>query len=307
MINIHNLQYQFPGATTASLRHIDLQVANGSLFGLLGPNGAGKTTLLSIISGRLPCPANCVHIGGQDISQSHSRWRSQLALVPQEYAFYDRLSVQENLTFFAGARGLDKARARERIEECVDITSLGDRLRSRAETLSGGLKRRLNLAIGLLNQPRLLLLDEPTVGIDPHSRTFILDAIKRLNRQGTTVVYTSHYMEEIEALCDDIAIIDHGQVLVQGALTQLLEQRQHDTLRIELASPLSPEQQSALPAAAEYDSTRHQLVLTLASAAELYPLMAALQRAGVHIQRLRYGSSNLEELFLSLTHRSLRD
>lgn len=306
MINIHNLHYQFPGASTASLKHIDLHVPTGSLFGLLGPNGAGKTTLLSILSGRLPCPSNCVRIDDQDISQRQSRWRSQIALVPQEYAFYDRLSVNENLTFFAAALGLNQAEARARIDECVAVTSLGDRLTSRAETLSGGLKRRLNLAIGLLNQPRLLLLDEPTVGIDPHSRNFILEAIKRLNQQGTTVVYTSHYMEEIEALCDQIAIIDHGQVLVQGALTQLLEQ-EHDLLRIDLGSPLSADQVAQLPATAAYDAAQQHLALPLTSPGDIYPALAGLQQAGVQIQRLRYGSRNLEELFLNLTHRSLRD
>lgn len=307
MIDIHNLSYQFQGATTASLKHLNLRVPEGRLFGLLGPNGAGKTTLLSIISGRLPCPTGCVRIGGEDISRSQSRWRAQMALVPQEYAFYDRLSVQENLTFFAAALGFGKAAARARIDECVAITSLGDRLGSRAETLSGGLKRRLNLAIGLLNQPRLLLLDEPTVGIDPHSRNFILEAIKRLNQEGTTVVYTSHYMEEIEALCDEIAIIDHGEVLVQGDLAQLLEHQQQDRLCIDLGSPLSAGQLAQLPATAHYDAGKRYLVLPLMAPADIYPAMAALHQAGADIQRLRYGSRNLEELFLGLTHRSLRD
>lgn len=307
MINIQHLHYQFPGATTASLKHIDLHVPRGSLFGLLGPNGAGKTTLLSIISGRLPCPPGCVRIDGDDISQSRSRWRSRIALVPQEYAFYDRLSVQENLAFFAGALGLNKTEARNRIDECVAITSLADRLKSRAETLSGGLKRRLNLAIGLLNQPGLLLLDEPTVGIDPHSRNFILEAIKKLNQQGTTVVYTSHYMEEIEALCDEIAIIDHGQVLVQGALTQLLEQQPHDLLRIDLAQALSAEQLATLPDTADYNAEQQRLALALTEPGEIYPTLARLQQAGVQIRRLHYGSRDLEELFLSLTHRTLRD
>lgn len=307
MISINNLHYQFQGATTASLKHIDLQVPTGSLFGLLGPNGAGKTTLLSIISGLLPCPKNCVNIDGLDISQNASSWQSQMALVPQEYAFYDRLSVRENLTFFAAALGLTGVKAQQRIHQVVETTSLHDHFNHRAETLSGGLKRRLNLAIGLLNEPRLLLLDEPTVGIDPHSRHFILEAIRQLNRNGTTVVYTSHYMEEIQALCDQIAIIDHGQVLVQGPLSQLLEQQHRHSLHIALSNPLTAEQRADLPATAIYDSDNLQLTWALSAHSELYPTLTKLQQSGVSIQRLQYGAKNLEELFLNLTHRSLRD
>ncbi|WP_439133124.1 ABC transporter ATP-binding protein [Pseudomaricurvus sp.] len=307
MISIKQLHYQYQGATTASLKHIDLNVAKGSLFGLLGPNGAGKTTLLSILSGLLPCPEGAVSINGQDISKSRSLRKSDIALVPQEYAFYFRLSVIENLKFFAAALGLGKSDARQRIETIAEVTGLSDRLKDRAETLSGGLKRRLNLAIGLLNQPSLLLLDEPTVGIDPHSRHFILEAIKRLNQDGTTVVYTSHYMEEVEHLCTDIAIIDHGQVLIQGPLTQLLDAQSHDTLFIELGKPLTPQQHTALSSASPYDEHNLQLVLPVSSNDDLYQVMTALQRESVEVHRLRYGSDNLEELFLNLTHRALRD
>lgn len=307
MISIHQLHYQYQGATAASLNHIDLDVPKGSLFGLLGPNGAGKTTLLSIVSGLLPCPEGAVKINGHDISKIKSLHKSDIALVPQEYAFYFRLSVQENLTFFASALGLKKNQIRQRIDEIAAVTGLSDRLKDRAETLSGGLKRRLNLAIGLLNQPSLLLLDEPTVGIDPHSRHFILEAIKQLNQNGTTVVYTSHYMEEIENLCTDIAIMDHGKVLIQGPLTQLLEAQRHNTLFIELSKPLTLEQRAVLTPATVYDEHSLELVLPFSQGDDIYSVMTTLQQASVDIHRLRYGSDNLEELFLNLTHRALRD
>lgn len=307
MISIHQLHYQYQGAAAASLNHIDLEVSKGSLFGLLGPNGAGKTTLLSIISGLLPCPEEAVRINGHDISKTKSLHKSDIALVPQEYAFYFRLSVHENLTFFASALGLKKSQIRTRIDEIAAVTGLSDRLNDRAETLSGGLKRRLNLAIGLLNQPSLLLLDEPTVGIDPHSRHFILEAIKQLNQNSTTVVYTSHYMEEIESLCTDIAIIDHGKVLIQGPLTQLLDAQRHNTLFIELSKPLTPQQHAALTPEKPYSQHGLELVLPFNQGDDIYSIMAKLQQSSVAIHRLRYGADNLEELFLNLTHRALRD
>jgi len=176
----------------------------------LEPNGAGKTTLLSILTGLLPCTKETVYIEGIDISTAPKAVKLMLSLVPQEYAFYPSLSVIENLRFFAGIQQLAAAEINQRIAEAVELTGLQDRLDNRAQQLSGGLKRRLNIAIGLLNKHKLLFLDEPTVGIDPQSRRFILDAIKGINNQGTTIIYTSHYMEEVEYLCDDIAVIDRG-------------------------------------------------------------------------------------------------
>ncbi|MBV1932272.1 MAG: ABC transporter ATP-binding protein, partial [Porticoccaceae bacterium] len=197
MIKIKQLQFTYQGADQPALANISLCVKPQSIFGLLGPNGAGKTTLLSMLSGLLPCPANTIFIDDCDLSLDSNRGNSHLSLVPQDYAFYQDLTVKENLNFFAGVQGLAKPVLITRLGEVADITGLGERLNQKATTLSGGLKRRLNLAIGLLNSPKLLLLDEPTVGIDPHSRHFILEAIREINRQGTTIIYTSHYMEEV--------------------------------------------------------------------------------------------------------------
>ena len=224
MIQVDKLEFRYERGAPPALTDVNrLSVERGSLFGLLGPNGAGKTTLLSILCGILPCPAGTVRIAGVDIGVERDAASSAIALVPQEYAFYPTLTVRENLTFFARMQRIPAAEMGARADEVMTITSLGRaNADERADRLSGGLKRRLNMAIGLLNRPQLLLLDEPTVGIDPHSRHFILEAIRDINRAGTTVVYTSHYMEEVEFLCDDIAIIDQGRVLLRGVLSELL-------------------------------------------------------------------------------------
>ena len=221
VIEIQDLQFRYPGAERDALGGLTLKVHAGSLFGLLGPNGSGKTTLISILTGLLDADSGQVRIDGRALPEGIPAVQVFSALVPQDYAFYTRLTVTENLRFFAGVLNLG-AESSVRIAETVAVAGLEDFMGKRAEHLSGGLKRRLNLAIGLLNRPRLLFLDEPTVGIDPQSRQFILDAIKRLNAAGTTVIYTTHYMDEVQQLCDSIGVLDEGRLLAQGSLEDLL-------------------------------------------------------------------------------------
>jgi ABC-2 type transport system ATP-binding protein len=235
VISISQLEFSYSPSASPVLKGIDLDIPENALLGLLGPNGAGKTTLLSILAGLIPCPAGRVFINGEDLSTTTGRAAAGLSLVPQEYAFYQPLTVHENLTFFAGVQGVPAWEIDERVRKAVVQTGLEERLGSRAGKLSGGLKRRLNLAIGLLSQPRLLLLDEPTVGIDPHSRHFILETIRQLRDQGTTVIYTSHYMEEVEDLCDRVAIMDHGRVLRYGTLTELMAEAPQTARRREFS------------------------------------------------------------------------
>jgi ABC-2 type transport system ATP-binding protein len=212
VIEIRDLHFRYPGAARDALQGLSLHVRDGSLFGLLGPNGSGKTTLISLLTGLLQPSAGAVRVG-----------EGARALVPQDYAFYPRLTVAENLRCFGGVLGLQGAALKSRMQEVCGVADLQDFLDKRAEHLSGGLKRRLNLAIGLLNQPRLLFLDEPTVGIDPQSRNFILEAIRRLNAEGATVIYTSHYMDEVQQLCDSIGVLDEGKLLAHGSLDELLK------------------------------------------------------------------------------------
>ncbi len=218
-LSIRNLQYHY-NAGTPILRGIDLQVDDGCLFGLLGPNGAGKTTTLAIISQQLQSYNGTVSYFGEQLRTVNA---GLMSLVPQEYAFYLRMSVLENLTFFARVQGIDAMDCPDRIADVLARCELEPQAEMRSEHLSGGQKRRLNLAIGLLSQPKILLLDEPTVGIDPQSRRHILDTIKAVNQTGTTVIYTSHYMEEVDYLCERIAIIDAGKVVAEGSGAELLE------------------------------------------------------------------------------------
>lgn len=307
MIKIKQLQFSYKGAEQAALKNIELGVPANTIIGLLGPNGAGKTTLLSILSGLLPCPANVVFIDGCDICSRNTSFKPRLSLVPQNYAFYQQLTVRENLSFFAGAQGLSKTAIKERINEVSEIASLQDRLEAKAKSLSGGLKRRLNLAIGLLNKPQLLLLDEPTVGIDPHSRHFILEAIKRINAQGTTVVYTSHYMEEVEALCDEIVIIDKGRVMLQGSLQALLQGGNRQTFCVDLCELPATGSIEALHKVLTFHRDLLKLKIAVNSMSDIVDALQKLQAHQLEVGRIHYGASNLEELFLDLTQRSLRD
>jgi len=222
LIEVKSLRFSYPSSPAPALDGVSLRIPKGALYGLLGPNGSGKTTFLSLLSGILPPPPGAIAVDGQDLSAHLRQIQARSALVPQELAFYPRMSVQENLEFFAGARGYSGEDARSRVDEALRLAALAPNRGQRAEHCSGGLKRRLNIAIGLLNRPSLLLLDEPTVGIDPQSRNFILQGVRDIHAAGTTVIYTSHYMEEVQALCDTVAVLDHGRVLAEGPLDSLL-------------------------------------------------------------------------------------
>lgn len=230
MIKVKAVVHCYVGQTAPALAGIDLHVRRGSLFGLLGPNGSGKTTLISILMGILRADSGTVSIDGRSLPQDTRAIQRVCSLVPQENAFYPTLTVAENLRFFAKAQQIGPGVVDERISESLRVTGLENATGIRANRLSGGMKRRLSIAIGLLNHPQVLLLDEPTVGIDPQSRQFLLEAIKKINAAGTTVVYCSHYLEEIEFLCDEIAILDHGRVLRQGTLAAMTEEARSLTL-----------------------------------------------------------------------------
>ncbi len=305
MIKIESLAFSYKHSKQPVLNGISLQIKRGSLFGLLGPNGAGKTTLLSLLTGQLVSPAGKILLNGADMRRIDAQ---DFSLVPQDYAFYADLTVHENLQFFARVQAVSRADLAARVAEVTGITRLEDKLGSKAAHLSGGLKRRLNLAIGLLNRPSLLLLDEPTVGIDPHSRRFILEAIKDINAKGITVLYTSHYMEEVEYLCDEVAIMDNGKVLAQGSLPTLLAAHTGTSITLELRAPLNAAQLHQLER--HHTVSQRGRLLTLEAdgeAPQIYPIFAYLESLEVELVRIHYGTHNLEELFMQLTHRSLRD
>ena len=308
LITIEQLNKVYPRSSQPALRDVSLTVPEGSVFGLLGPNGAGKTTLISILAGILRQDSGRIEIAGLDHARELARIRALTGLVPQDLAFYPTLSVRENLDFYAGVlrlRGRDKA---ARIDYCLGVTDLERHLDKRAEACSGGLKRRLNLAIGLLNRPRLLILDEPTVGVDPQSRHFILQSLLSLRDQGTTIVYTSHYLEEVQQLCDRLAIIDRGGILVSGPTAEILRSVAGEALTVSFEPALDASGREALSQALATPVSGEGLTLSLdGSAGRLERLIAYARDNRLDIRSLRYGSRDLEEVFLQLTRSGTGD
>ncbi len=304
MLTIENLSYRYPKAAAAALDGVSLQARRGAVLGLLGPNGAGKTTLISHLSGLLAVQGGQILIDEQLLAAVRAKTPTRIAVAPQEYAFYPMLSVTENLECFAAAGRLVGARRSERVAACLAFAQLERFAATRADQLSGGLKRRLNLAIALLPEPELLLFDEPTVGVDPQSRAFVLDAIRTLAKAGAAVIYASHYMEEIEAMAEHVVILDHGRVLRAGRLDELLAQ---DSGVLTLAADgIATEELTALLGrfgTVQALGERWQLHSATPPAA----VLAALDAAGARVRHAEFGRANLEQLFLALTHRSLRD
>ncbi|HTY03131.1 MAG TPA: ABC transporter ATP-binding protein [Rhodocyclaceae bacterium] len=223
MLAIRQLSYRYAGSESTALIDVSFDAARGQVLGLVGPNGAGKTTVIAHLAGLLPIQQGRIEIDGRPLADVRSATPTRIAIAPQEYAFYPTLTVTENLSCFAGVGGLAGRERQERIAECLAFAQLEHHAGTRADRLSGGLKRRLNLAIALLHHPELLLFDEPTVGVDPQSRAFILDAVKQLAVNGCAVIYTSHYMEEVEMIADRLVFLDQGRVIRQGALDELLD------------------------------------------------------------------------------------
>lgn len=305
-VAVRNLSYQYKNTTEFALEDINLDIKQGQCFGLLGPNGAGKTTLLSILTGTVAIQGGDVAIAGHPLSRAREI-KTLSAIVPQDLAFYPGLTGLENLNFFAGLYGLRGTAKQRGIDTAVNVCQLGDALGKLAETYSGGIKRRLNLAIGLLNQPKILYLDEPTVGIDAQSRKFILEAIKALKSQGTTIVYTSHYMEEVQAICDELAIIDQGRVVLQGDLATLLDQ-QDQILDVTLRDLPAESQIAKLAPLGHCEVSGKHLKIHLTSAdISLDSLLQQLTAADLVHRQIQYGVNRLEDIYLSITKPELRE
>ncbi|MBK7539210.1 MAG: ABC transporter ATP-binding protein [Myxococcales bacterium] len=300
------------GARTA-VHAIDLDIRKGQILGLLGPNGAGKTTTISMACGVVTPSRGAVLVDGVDLAAHPRRVKAQLGLVPQELAIYQELDAVQNLSYFGALHGLRGAALRQRVDWALHLAGLTDRAREVTATYSGGMKRRLNLAAGLVHRPRVLILDEPTVGVDPQSRNHVFETVRELAREGMAIVYTSHYMEEVEQLCDQIAIMDGGKIVAVGALPELVAAHARGGLELELEAP-APGGEAltrALAAAAAHaelarDPARPQVVRCEAPA-RLAPLLAAIEDCGVRVARITSYQSNLETVFLRLTGKALRD
>ncbi len=235
MIQVERLRKVY-GSLTA-VDDISFSVQPGEIFGLLGPNGAGKTTTISCLSGLLTPTAGSIRMCGHDMMTDGRRARSVIGVVPQELALYEEISARENLLYWGGLYGLSRAELKVKVPAILERVGLADRAREPVKRFSGGMQRRLNMAAGLVHDPKVLLLDEPTVGIDPQSRVHVLDLIRERAAAGTAVLYTTHYMNEAETLCDNFAIIDHGRIITRGTLDELLDQAGQAIQRASVPEP----------------------------------------------------------------------
>ncbi len=243
MIRIENLSHRYPGATQYTLDKVSFEIGEGESLGLLGPNGAGKTTLMSLLSGLQDIQEGEIYLDDRPLSEASLQTRQSISLVPQEFALYPTLTVLENMRFFASLYGRDD---RRHLEALLETAHLSEQANRQVRQLSGGMKRRLNFAIGLINTPRLLFLDEITVGIDAESRQFILDSLACLNRQGVTLVFTSHYLQEIETLCSNMILLNRGMLIYEGRLDEILNRSIQDRLVFKPLRPLTEAELQAI-------------------------------------------------------------
>lgn len=294
-LEVNELTKQYGQLTAVS--DLSLQIRNGETLGLLGPNGAGKTTAISMMIGLLNPTSGEVNIDGQ--SPVLNPTRRKIGLAPQSLSLYEELTPNENLKFFGQLYGLGKTHLQKRIEWALDFAGLQDRRRDRVQSFSGGMKRRLNLACALVHEPEVVLMDEPTVGVDPQSRNHLFECIERLQKQGLTIIYTTHYMQEAQRLCDRVAIMDHGKLLALDTVDNLIQKHGGKSLLLgQLRQPLGSSQQ--LPGDLQGMAWRLETE---------DPLLAISQAAnlGVDFQSLNITQPDLESVFLSLTGRKLRD
>jgi ABC-2 type transport system ATP-binding protein len=305
----HGLRKRFGSAV--AVEDVAFTIGEGEAYGLLGPNGAGKTTTISMICGLLESDAGEVTLAGARLADAPARVKAQIGYVPQEIALYPDLSARENLTFFGRLYGLGGRALRARIDEVLELVDLAARADDRVGTYSGGMKRRINIAAGLLHRPRLLVLDEPTVGVDPQSRNAILERVAELNRDGMALLYTSHYMEEVERLCDRIGILDGGRMIAEGTRRELVDRLDRaDRIELELDGDASAvaDALAALDEVERAQAGERRVSLLARSGRRLLPrLLAEVERRGASVTSAQVIEPDLEAVFLHLTGKALRD
>jgi ABC-2 type transport system ATP-binding protein len=229
-IDIEDMGFRYPGNAAVSFSKLNLKVAEGERFGLFGPNGAGKTTLISLMTGLLSADEGHIKLLGQEVGHQNNAVNKLFGFVPQDFSFYQELSPVENLEFFGAWSGLNKSTIKQRTDELLTILGLNDVRNKAVEKFSGGMKRRVNLAIGVIHKPEVIFLDEPTVGVDVQTRHAIIDYLLQLNKNGTTLVYTSHQLSEAEDLCEQVALIDDGKIIAQDSLSKLMADHKQESL-----------------------------------------------------------------------------
>ena len=311
ILEIQNLVKKY--GDFSAVKGISFDIKDGEIFSLLGPNGAGKTTTISMLSTLYTPTSGDATIGGHSITKDPMAVKRVIGVVPQDLALYEDLTARENLLFWGQMYGLNGKALNGRVDEVLEQIGLTDKAKNRVKTYSGGMKRRVNIGVGLLHKPRLLFMDEPTVGIDPQSRRAILDTVKDLNKQGMTVLYTTHYMEEAQELSDRVGIIDHGELIALGTQDELTKQvGQTDTLILHIGENEDPEALAAslkgMKDVFEANATDHQIsIITPQAENILASVVSKATERGIKIRSMDIREPNLEAVFLHLTGRALRD
>ncbi len=307
MINVSNLRKTFD--TIDALKGISFNIQQGECYGLLGPNGAGKTTTISILSTIVEPNEGEVNIAGYDLKKNPLECKKNIGVVTQELALYNELSAYDNLLFWGGLYNVPKLELKVRIDEIVKLLGLTDRKNDKVKTYSGGMKRRINIASALLHRPKVLFMDEPTVGIDPQSRNLIFEVVEKLHKEGMTIVYTTHYMEEAECLCNRIGIIDNGEIIAQGTLDELRTSGSMKETVVISFTNLSDERFTIIANdwkdLQRFDDAIHFYSMNIQTV--LSKIILKCSEVGLDIRHIDIRKINLETIFLRLTGKQLRD
>jgi ABC-2 type transport system ATP-binding protein len=309
MIKIINLRKTYD--TVVAVENISLEVEAGEVYGLLGPNGAGKTTTVKIVSGLLKQTSGTVEIAGHDLSREPKKAKAAMGVVPQELALYPELSARDNLKFWGGFYGLSSSSLSTRVDGMLDAVGLAARAKEPVKKFSGGMMRRLNLACGLVHGPKVLLLDEPTVGIDLHTRLRLLDVVKEEAKRGAAVLFTTHIMEEAEDLCQRVGIMDAGNIIAEGTVDELkamLGEKDLLILQGEMGEDVPASGTEPVPDCEVLSSGGEKVILAASRGAEKLPgVIKHFEAAGCRIREVALKEPGLETLFIKLTGRALRD
>lgn len=297
--------------TVTAVDGINLNIKEGEIFGLLGPNGAGKSTTINILCGILHMDKGEVKCFNKNLKKKIREIKKDIGVVPQSIAVYDDLKARENVEFFASLYGLKGKELKERAEEALEFVGLTDRSDDLPKTFSGGMKRRLNIACAIAHRPKLIIMDEPTVGIDPQSRNHILESVKKLNEMGSTIIYTSHYMEEVEAICTRIGIIDHGKLIACGTyeeLQSLVSDRKTITIESDIGIEINKDEIKKIKGIMDVFDDENIINIEATKESDcIGDITSYCRETNIPIRSINMGNVSLETVFLSLTGRSLRD
>ncbi len=309
LIEVRGLAKSFKGCQ--ALKGISFDVHKGEVLGLLGPNGAGKSTTINILSAALAPDRGEIRFGGARVRDCLREYKGSLGIVPQDLAIYEEITAEANVRFYASLYGLCGQRLRTHAEEALAFVGLAERRHEKPKTFSGGMKRRLNIACAIAQRPQVIIMDEPTVGIDPQSRNHILEAIKRLAESGSAILYTTHYMEEVEEIASRIIIIDHGAIIAEGTNAELkarLEGGRQYTVEVEATERLQPDALYRIEGVRQVQVRENCVeIATLPGIENLDKIIVALMDQGLKIRNLTSAAASLEMVFLKLTGRTLRD